>query len=204
MTEENDRIPISFTDEGDPVLDKKHLVDLGSEKIEEIQRTVDQLRNAQTALNRQAVLTQEVNEVAGDKPEAFDKLTKAFQYLDQGLTSIILKEGLDKPASLNQALNIIEGSPSLMKEFNELFPGIEIDAVVEALSLSPQGRVSQRKLRKALNTLSSSDDSLFPGGQGRSTSHSLRDFAGLDMDDLMSLGDAQVKQIERQIEEEEA
>ena len=232
------KIPVSFDDDGNPYIDPDDLIGLTKRQISSVEKQlaskveqVEQSQQANTAQTENAKAVESVLSRDAAFPAAYAKLNQAFKMLDEGMDRIVARSDID-PASLtiDQCLELMESDATLMKNFKAQFPTIDIDTVVEAMALSPAGRVNTRKLSKALSALKSKDDESADGDTGGkqkkgigktlktitsarnlagatnqkgSRDTSLDDIASLTTDDFLSLTDAQVKEIEKVLLQEE-
>ena len=151
----------------------------------------------------------------------------AFRSLDKSLQDLIDENGFDKPASLSKALEIIESSDDTIKEFNKMLPGVDLDLVVESMGQLNKGQFDQRKLKKVLNSVKTTEEEPDPDKDKKGLSKTLKilakkpsnlagvsnqkgkggttldDYADMSMDDFMGMSDAQIAALEKTIEDEE-
>jgi hypothetical protein len=235
-TTSGDRVYVKFDDDGNPFVDPKDLKGLSKKDIKEVENQLAKVETNQVTQAKQTQLRDDLQSVLGrDKafPDAYGQLRDAFAFLDEALQTIVEEQDLDpKKLDLNSALDLIEGHKDSMKAFNQKYPTIDIETVVEGISLDSQGNVNKRKLRKALNAIKTEEGeetstaeekeeknktklktlktiARKPSNLGslknqRGTAEmSLDDVAGITTEDFLEMSEADVKKLESLLKEEE-
>jgi len=232
------KIPVSFDDDGNPYIDPEDLIGLTKKQVSSVEKQlaskVEQVEQTQQVLAAQTENAKAVDSILSRDPAfpaAYARLNQAFRMLDEGMDKIVARTDIDPSTlTIEQCLELMESDAGLMKQFQSQFPGVDVDTVVEAMALSPAGRVNTRKLSKALSALKSKDDESATGDTGGkqkkgigktlkaitaarnlagatnqkgSRETSLDDIASLTTEDFLALSDAQVKEIERALLQEE-
>lgn len=231
-------IPVKFDDNGDPYIDVDDLKGLTASEVKSVEKQlgdkIDRLEQNDVSTAQQLRIVNEVKSVLSmDEayPQAFGKLEEAFQMMDQRVTALIERRGIDpKGLDLDQCIEILESDKTFMKEFKSKYPSVDVDTVIEARALTPSNRVNRRKMVRALDALKSTTETANGGAkpedkkgglsktlkaltsarnlagvknQKGTRETSLVDLAELDIDDFMSLKDSDIKELERALRDDE-
>jgi hypothetical protein len=151
----NPTIPIDFDDEGNPFLDPAKLstLQLRSVEIENLQKEINLLKQTSYVTKQQQTEQQNLNALLSENENyapAYKKVTEAWNYLKDDLfDAYLIEKGLPTPTTAEAAIEIATSSKELMNKFEQKFPGVDMESVLEAHLIA-----TPRYLRKALNKAS--------------------------------------------------
>lgn len=213
-------IPVSFDDNGNPFIAKKDLAELTSSELEKVKRELETIKSTnfhQTAVDQNRAILGEILNEDERYQAAFAKVQKAYGYLDKKTGEVMRKYGLElNTTSLDEVMVILEKEHG--DEFSDMFPGLDIDVVVEAFTTGPNGLLRPRKISKAIRTVVSSEGegeksnqkiknlkfiaskpSNLSGARNQkgSSGRTLDDIANMDIKDFESMTDADFQKLER-------
>jgi|GEM_PF-6247384 len=212
-------VPVKFDADDNPYIDPEDLVKILEPKIKPVNEAVTNLAENTLAQQIEAKNAEIINSLVSEDPNyvvAAQRLNQAWTFLDKGFDRVLAQKGIDPSAigSIDDAVEILEDS-DLVAEFEQKFPGLDYEAVIDAFTRNTNGLISKRKYRKALKMASqvssegkekldklkflSNKPSNLSGKANRKGSggRSLADVAEISVDDFLNLSDADIARIER-------
>jgi len=212
-------VPVKFDEDDNPYIDAEDLIKILEPKIRPVNEAVSELAESTLVQQIEAKNAEIMNSLISEDPNyavAAQRLNQAWAFLDKGFDKVLAQKGIDPSAigSMDDAIEILENS-DLVAEFEEKFPGLDYEVVIDAFTRNANGLISKRKYRKALKMasqipsegkekldklkfLSNKPSNLSgkanqKGGGGRT----LADVAEISVDDFLNLSDADIARIER-------
>lgn len=212
-------IPVSFDDNGNPFIDPKDLVDLTGGELSKVKKELSDIKNQnfhRTAVDQNQTILSEVFNQDERYPAAYGKVQKAYAYLDKATGDVMRKYNMTiQTTSLDEVMTLLEKEYG--GEFSDMFPGLDIDVVVDACTVGPNGLFRPRKVEKALKTAAAIEDEKGSGNQkiknlkfiaskpsnlsGQrnqkgAAGRTLNDIADMDTRDFENMSDADFRRLE--------
>ena len=212
-------IPVEFTESGEAFVPAEKLAAFTSRYEDEIAALKEQLANTSTAVQANTEYQQIIDGIVGEKDEyapAYRRYKAARKWANDKVIEFTTDNNIQGSLNSGQALDFVFSNPSLAKEFEATFPGMDLPSVVTAED-------SRWHLKRVLESIVEANektavpvrDSRFqrvinkPSTFGRSADAkggqlSITEKVGnLSATDIMNLSDAQIEALEKYMKQEE-
>ncbi|MDY6827241.1 MAG: hypothetical protein SVV67_08760 [Bacillota bacterium] len=214
-------VPVSFDDDGNPYVDPKELTGLANAEITALKKELEAMKSQNFQQETVTANKTIISNVIGENenyPAAYQHVRKAYQFLDDKSGEIMDRYGLSlQTTSLDEVMSLLERDYG--EQFESQFPGLDIDVVVEACTVGPNGMFRPLKVQKALKSVLRSQGTRIKGDQATknlnffkakgsnlsgqqnkkgSAGRTLNDIAeSMSVDDFLGMDDKDFKRIER-------
>jgi len=151
----NPTIPIDFDDEGNPFLDPAKLstLQLRSAEVDNLRKEIELLKQTTWVSKQQQAEQENLKALLSENENygpAYKKVTDAWNYLKDDLfDAYLVANGIPAPTTAEAAIDIALSSKDITSKFEQKFPGVDIESVLEAHLIA-----TPRYLRKALSKAS--------------------------------------------------
>jgi len=233
-----ERMAVEFDeDDGTPFIKSEDILNLtkankAEPKFEELGQKVDQISTHLVqgqALKQQQKAISNIINADPAYPQAMQALQGQWQQLNTMYNQYIHANGLPVPNSIEEAMGQMVSSP-VSQEFQRRFPGSDMELLVETFT-TPSNAVMQRKLKRALYSLSRSNGVGQPrpkrsidqegqknlnrladkptgfgqvSNQAKSADTTVERVAAMDLDDFMDLSDKDMDAVHSLLQAEES
>jgi hypothetical protein len=211
-------IPVKETEDGDLFVPADQLQTLVSPYEAKIAALEQRLQQSNTQRNVENETERVLQSIVGEDERfgpAYQKYQAARKWVNDRVIDYQKENGMRGPMSSGQALDTVFAEESTEQEFQQRFPGLNVEDVVQAedskrqfkrmltntvKTLAPKTPPADERFRRVLNK---------PAGLGNTTNAKgaklaiSEKVAELSSNDIMNLSDSQVKQLERMLSDEE-